>query len=347
MLTRETILQALQSVKAPGSRSDIVVLDQVAELDVKENSVAILVKLTEDTVTIRKSLIYQIQQAVKALDAAAQIAVDFKTIDNDLPKIGASIAVASGKGGVGKSTVSVNLAIALLEMGYRVGYLDCDIYGPSAPTLLGLEGQKPHMLKGKVQPLEAHGLKVMSAGFFVEADHGLIWRGPMIHKLIEQFYRDVNWGELDILVIDLPPGTGDAPLSLSQTLPLTGAVMVSLPPRLSLVDVRKSISMFEQVKVPVLGLVENMSVHTCSACGHSEEIFDHGSVKAFAKELGITFFGEIPIDARLRKQSDAGRPFLLDYAETPAGKALQAIAERLVPYIQLSEAGASEVKIVL
>ncbi len=347
MLNQETILKALEGVKAPGSRSDIVVLNQVQQIDVKEKSVVIVVALTEDSQAHRKSLEYQISQRLKEFDADAQVAVDFVSAENEKPQISAMIAVASGKGGVGKSTISVNLAIALKELGYRVGYLDCDIYGPSAPTLLGLEGQKPMMLKGKVVPLEAHGLKVMSAGFFVDAGQGLIWRGPMIHKLIQQFYRDVAWGELDILIIDLPPGTGDAPLSLSQTLPLTGAVMVSLAPRLSLVDVHKSISMFQQVKVPVLGLVENMSVHTCGACGHEEEIFDRGSVKKFAQEMGVPYFGDIPIDARLRKQSDSGRPFLLDYADTAAGKALNRIAQRLVPTIQLCETSQNEVKIVL
>ncbi len=336
-LTKDQIFETLRSCKIPGSKSDIVSGSLLTKVEVQEKSIFVEVTLAESNPVFEKSLQYQIEKVLHGLDAGLQIAISFakksEEKEKSKPQIGTILAVGSGKGGVGKSAVTVNLAVSLQNLGYSVGILDCDIYGPSIPTMLGLEGRKPMMLDGKVQPLEAFGLKVMSAGFFVEAGQGIIWRGPMIHKLIQQFFNDVNWGRLDILVIDLPPGTGDAPLSLSQTLPITGAVMVSMPSRVSLADVHKSVSMFHQVKVPVIGIVENMSHHECVSCGHVEEIFDRGGVKKFCREQNITYLGDIPIDARIRKMSDEGRPFMLDFSETPAGKALTEITARIRPFI--------------
>jgi ATP-binding protein involved in chromosome partitioning len=233
-------------------------------------------------------------------------------------------------------------------MGYSVGLLDCDIYGPSIPTLLGVQEKKPFMLNGKVQPIESFGLKVMSAGFLVEPGQSIIWRGPMVHKLIQQFIHDVDWGDLDILLIDLPPGTGDAPLSLAQTIPLTGAVMVSLPQKLSLIDVQKAVAMFHQVKVPLLGVIENMSYYVCSDCHKNEPIFDHGKVKKFCEDLGISFLGEIPIDPKLRELSDQGKPFLLDYSESPAGRSLTFIAKKLQPFLRtVEDSDKDQIKLVI
>ena len=220
------------------------------------------------------------------------------------------IAVASGKGGVGKSTVAFNLAYALARGGQKVGLLDADIYGPSVPTLAGIKGQKPEQKDEKIIPLEAHGLKLMSIGFLVENDQAMIWRGPMVQSAMYQMLRDVAWGTkkdpLDILIIDMPPGTGDAQLTLAQKVPVDGAVIVSTPQDLALIDARKAVEMFEKTKVPVLGLIENMSVYVCPSCGHEDHIFGHGGAKAEAEKLGLPFLGEIPLNGDIRAKADKG-----------------------------------------
>jgi ATP-binding protein involved in chromosome partitioning len=223
------------------------------------------------------------------------------------------IAVGAGKGGVGKSTVAVNLAIGLRETGARVGLLDADVYGPSIPKMLGNEGAHP-VGEGpnRIQPLEAHGLKTMSMGFVLDPERPMIVRGPIVHTVIRQFLGDVVWGELDYLVVDLPPGTGDVALSLAQSVPVTGAVVVSTPQDVSLIDVHKAVSMFRTLKVPLLGLVENMSYYHCPACGHRDDVFGHGGAEAWAKAQGIPFLGGIPLHAGVRAGGDGGVPALAD-----------------------------------
>jgi ATP-binding protein involved in chromosome partitioning len=222
------------------------------------------------------------------------------------------IAVAAGKGGVGKSTVAVNLALSLQRHGAKVGLLDADVFGPSMPTMLGDPEVPPSANKdAKIIPAIHHGLKVISVGFFVDKGEAVVWRGPMVHRLLQQFLGDVEWGELDYLVCDLPPGTGDVQLSLSQLIPIAGAVMVTTPQEVSIVDVVKGIAMFEKVEIPILGIVENMSTYTCPACGHVDEIFSHGGGKRLAQESGVDFFGEIPIDTRIRFGGDAGVPIVV------------------------------------
>ncbi len=229
---------------------------------------------------------------------------------NNLP-IKHIIAVASGKGGVGKSTVAVNLAHALAQNGQKVGLLDADIYGPSIPMMTGLENTKPPTEGGKLIPFEKEGLKIMSIGFLVENNQALIWRGPMVQTALYQMLRDVKWGDddhmLDILVIDMPPGTGDAQLTLAQKVPVTGAIIVSTPQDIALIDARKAVEMFRKTDVPILGLIENMSTHICSNCGHEEHIFGNGGAERAAKELEIDFLGNIPLDISIRIQSDAGK----------------------------------------
>ncbi len=339
-LTEVELKSCLSSVKAPGSRLNIWDSQQIKKWEAKEKSYFFQLSLSEVTPVVEKSLKFQIESVIQKADPDAQIVVEFTSTSaaaSNKPQVGTMIAIASGKGGVGKSSMTVNLASALQRLGYKVGILDCDIYGPSIPTLLGLEGQKPMMMDGKIQPLEAHGFKVMSTGFFVEEGQSLIWRGPMIHKLIQQFVHDVNWSGLDILLVDLPPGTGDAPLSLSQTMPLTGAVMVSIPPKLSIIDVHKGISMFNQVKVPILGVIENMSHYVCSHCHHEDAIFDRGSVKKFCAEVGVAYLGDVPLDPRLRELSDSGKPFFAEHEDSPAGQAILKVAERLTPFIKSLE----------
>jgi ATP-binding protein involved in chromosome partitioning len=222
------------------------------------------------------------------------------------------IAVAAGKGGVGKSTVAVNLALALQKHGAKVGLIDADVFGPSIPTMLGAPEVPPQASKeSKIVPAIMHGLRVVSVGFFVDKDEAVVWRGPMVHRLLQQFLADVDWGDLDYLICDLPPGTGDVQLSLSQLIPIAGAVMVTTPQEVSIVDVVKGIAMFEKVEIPILGIIENMSYYKCPACGHTDEIFSHGGGKRLAQEVGAPFFGEIPIDTRIRFGGDAGVPVVV------------------------------------
>ncbi|HTI03261.1 MAG TPA: Mrp/NBP35 family ATP-binding protein [Acidisoma sp.] len=245
-----------------------------------------------------------------------------------LPGVGQVIAVASGKGGVGKSTVSVNLAVALARSGLRVGLMDADIYGPSLPRMLG-ENRRPEVRGDRLIPVQAWGVSTMSMGFLVEEDSAVIWRGPMIMGAVQQFLGQVEWGMLDILVVDLPPGTGDIQLTLSQRVKVTGAVVVSTPQDIALIDARRAVKMFEKVEIPVLGVIENMSYFCCPNCGHRSEIFGHGGARAEAAKLGQAFLGEIPLLPEIRALSDAGTPVVAAAPESEAGRAFAAIAAGL------------------
>ncbi len=251
-----------------------------------------------------------------------------------LPGVKQLIAVASGKGGVGKSTVAANLALALKLQGHAVGLMDADIYGPSVPMMMGLGTVDPNVTQF---PLEKFGLKLMSMGFIVSQDQAVIWRGPMVHKAVSQFLTDINWGSLDYLVIDLPPGTGDAQLTLTQTAPLTGAVVVTTPQDVSLIDARKGLRMFQQVRVPVLGIVENMSYFICDQCGKRHEIFRHGGGERCAKELGVPFLGALPIDPKVAIQGDAGEPIVHSDPSSPVATAYLELANAVKA--QLDRAG--------
>jgi ATP-binding protein involved in chromosome partitioning len=258
-----------------------------------------------------------------------------------IPGIKSIIAVASGKGGVGKSTTAVNLALALAQGGKKVGLLDADIYGPSLPRMLGLSGKKPESPDGKrLQPLEGWGIPVMSMGFLVPEDTPMIWRGPMVMSALEQMLRDVNWGELDVLVVDMPPGTGDAQLTMAQRVPLAGAVIVSTPQDIALLDARKGLNMFRRVDVPVLGIVENMSYFCCPNCGHRSEIFAHGGARRTAEELGVDFLGELPLNIAIRETSDGGTPIVASKPESDEAKSYRAIAALVAAKLD-RDAGAS------
>jgi ATP-binding protein involved in chromosome partitioning len=243
-----------------------------------------------------------------------------------VPGVANIIAVASGKGGVGKSTVAVNLALALKEKGLRVGVLDADIYGPSMPRLLGLKGQPQQTVGDQLEPMQAYGLKVMSMGFLVDEETPMIWRGPMVMSALSQMLKDVAWGELDVLVVDMPPGTGDAQLTMAQQVPLAGAVIVSTPQDLALIDARKGLNMFRRVNVPVLGLVENMSTFVCPHCGQRSDIFGHGGAKAEAARLRVPFLGEVPLTLAVRESSDEGRPVVASDPSSPAAEAFRGVA---------------------
>jgi len=339
----QQVLEALKGVEDAAQRKDIVSLGYVKDIEVASDRTVIVIEMkTAGPPKANSQLAAAIRRAVEAIGApkveveiATPSAAPPKTQSNLIPRVKATIAVASGKGGVGKSTVAANLAVALNRQGAKVGLMDTDVYGPSVPSLMGGK-QEPHVVEGKLEPPVEWGIKIISMGYFLPHDEAIIWRGPMLHKTIQQFLGDVNWGELDYLVMDLPPGTGDIQLSLSQTIPLTGAVIVSTPQDLALDVAWKAIAMFKKLNIPILGIVENMSYYVCPHCGVREDIFGHGGAKEAADRLGIPFLGEIPLDPKIRIQSDAGRPIALDL-NSPLAEAYQAVARALVG--QVASAG--------
>ncbi len=266
--------------------------------------------------------------------------------DNLIPGVKYVIAVSSGKGGVGKSTVSVNLAVAMALTGAKVGLLDADIYGPNIPMMMGVT-KPPEQKDGKIAPAESHGVKLISMGFFVPEDTAVVWRGPMVHTAIQQLFRDVLWGELDYLLIDLPPGTGDAQLTLTQLVPLTGAVTVTTPQEVALHDVRKGMMMFQKVNVPLLGIVENMSYFLCGHCGERTEIFSHGGGERAAAKLGIPFLGRIPIDPAIRDGGDSGTPIVVADPASPQSAAFREIAQRIIAGVTGAATGVPPIESLL
>jgi ATP-binding protein involved in chromosome partitioning len=264
-----------------------------------------------------------------------------------IPGVEAVIAVASGKGGVGKSTTAVNLALGLRDLKLKVGVLDADIYGPSMPRLLAIKG-KPETVGGRtLRPMDAYGMKVMSIGFLVDEETPMIWRGPMVMSAITQMLREVEWGKLDVMVVDMPPGTGDAQLTLAQQVPLAGAVIVSTPQDLALIDARRGIAMFRRVNVPVLGLVENMSYFLCPHCGQRTDIFSHGGAKAEAEKQGVPFLGEVPLEAEIRETSDAGLPVVATKPDSPHAAIYREIAGRVRAGLERGKGGKPAPKIVI
>jgi ATP-binding protein involved in chromosome partitioning len=264
-----------------------------------------------------------------------------------LPGVGAIVAVGSGKGGVGKTTLAVNLAIVLSKLGYKVGLLDADVYGPNVPLMLGINAQPKVLPDNRIEPLEAHGLKVISVGFLNPGDKPLIWRGPMLHSIIKQFLGSVVWGELDYLVVDLPPGTGDVALSLIQTVPLTGAIVVSTPSDVSLQDARKAIEMFRQMKVDLVGMVENMSFFVCPHCQQETDIFSRGGAEKTATQFGVAYLGAVQLDPAIRKASDGGQPMVLAGEDFAPAKSLYEFARKVVTRVDeiKSTAGESVIQI--
>jgi ATP-binding protein involved in chromosome partitioning len=259
-----------------------------------------------------------------------------------LPGVNAIIAVGSGKGGVGKTTLAVNLAIALSKMGYRVGLLDGDVYGPNVPLMLGTSEQPKVMGENHISPINVHGLKVISVGFLNPGDKPLIWRGPMLHSIIRQFLGSVEWGQLDYLVVDLPPGTGDVALSLIQTVPLTGSIVVSTPSDVSLQDARKAIEMFRQMKVDIVGVVENMSYFVCPHCNHEIDIFSRGGAEKMAKQFDAAFLGSVELDPEIRKSGDSGSPAVLQGEDSRHAKSLYEFARKVVTRVEEIKSSSSE-----
>ena len=320
VLTESTLLQALQAVVDPNTQQDFVTTRQIKNLriegaDVKD--VSFDVELAYPAVSQFEALRTALTGAARQLPGVGQVHINMlsKVIAHAvqrgvqlLPGVKNIIAVASGKGGVGKSTTAANLALALAAEGANVGLLDADIYGPSQPLMMGVSGQ-PESLDGKLmEPMRAHGLQLNSIGFLVAEDQAMVWRGPMATQALEQLLRQTRWQDLDYLVVDMPPGTGDIQLTLSQRVPVTGAVIVTTPQDIALIDAKKGLKMFEKVGVPILGLVENMAVHVCSQCGHAEHIFGAEGGQKMAASYGISYLGGLPLDIRIRQQADAGCP---------------------------------------
>jgi len=339
MLSQDTVLDALKSVKYPGFSRDIVSFGLVKDISIANGAVSVTLQLTSAQPEIALQIKTETEHVLKNLPDVKTVSVQINLPATQPPKnpfdnqtkvsgIKRIIAIASGKGGVGKSTCSVNLACALQHLGARVGLLDLDIYGPSIPLMMGTQEKPTVSADEMLVPPVAHGVKVMSLGLLVTGDAPVIWRGPMITKTIQQFLLQVDWGALDFLLVDLPPGTGDAQLSLCQTVPLDGGVIVTTPQEASLGVVRKGISMFHEVKVPILGIVENMSYFTAPN-GERVEIFGHGGGKAEAARQSVPFLGEVPIFTEIREGGDAGMPIVVSAPNHTAGKAFIQIAETL------------------
>jgi ATP-binding protein involved in chromosome partitioning len=348
-LTEENILQSLKRVQDPDLHRDIVSLGFVKNLKLQGNDVAFDLQLTTPACPVRDRFVGECEKAIReAVEGVGKINVTMTSSvqrhtpvqkDELLPGVKNTIAVASGKGGVGKSTVAVNLAVSLAMDGAKVGLLDADVYGPSAPLMFGIN-ERPKVAQNKLQPLERYNVKVMSIGFLVNPMEAVIWRGPMASGAVRQFMSDVNWGELDYLVFDLPPGTGDIQLTLVQTIPLTGAIIVTTPQDVALADVRKGLVMFTKVNVPVLGIIENMSYFICSHCGQRENIFDSGGGRRTATELNVPFLGEIPIDTGIRIGSDRGVPIVHGEPESGQSKIIREVARKLAAQISIQYLGA-------
>lgn len=354
-LNTENILNALRKVIDPDLRKDIVSLGFVKDIKIKDKDISFKIELTTPACPVKEQFKTAATKAIRdAMPEVGNIAIEMTSnvrkapplIQEDiLPGVKNTIAVASGKGGVGKSTVAVNLAVSLALDGANVGLIDADIYGPSIPLMMGINEQ-PKLKNNKLIPLEAHGVKVMSIGFLVDPNQAVIWRGPMASGAIRQFMTDVDWGELDYLIFDMPPGTGDIQLTLVQTIPLSGAVIVTTPQDISLADARKGYAMFEKVNVPILGIIENMSYFICSHCGEREEIFAYGGGRKEAQELGAVFLGEIPIDTKIRIGGDVGVPVVAQDKNSPQSTAIKNIARNMVAQLSINAMNGVKTKMV-
>jgi ATP-binding protein involved in chromosome partitioning len=355
-VTEREVLDRLQTVIDPGNGKDIVSLGMVSGVVVRNGNVGFSIEVAPERGAQMEPVRKAAEDAVHALPGVVSVTAVLtahrptspaqqpgrqqqtpehrhqqaaQTQQALAPGVRHIVAVASGKGGVGKSTTAVNLALGLAAAGHKVGLLDADIYGPSQPRMMGIRG-RPTSRDGKIlEPMENYGIKVMSMGFLVDEETPMIWRGPMVMSALQQMLRDVNWGELDVMIVDMPPGTGDAQLTMAQQVPLAGAVIVSTPQDIALLDARKGLNMFRKVDVPVLGIIENMSYFLCPNCGHQADIFGHGGARAEATRLGVEFLGEIPLHLDIRETSDGGQPIVVSRPETEHAAVYRAIADRI------------------
>jgi ATP-binding protein involved in chromosome partitioning len=363
-IVEQDILASLKGVKEPDSGQDIVSLGMVSGLVVKDGNVGFAIEVDPRKGAAMEPLRKAAEEIVTALPGVLSVTAVLTAHSESpgaqanatpggpqasahpaggpggarslVPGVKSIVAVASGKGGVGKSTTATNLALGLATLGLKVGVLDADIYGPSQPRMMGISG-RPNSADGKIlTPMTNYGIECMSMGFLVAEDTPMIWRGPMVQSALQQMLRDVAWGELDIMIVDMPPGTGDAQLTMAQQVPLTGAVIVSTPQDIALLDARKGLNMFRKVDVPVFGIIENMSLFVCPNCGHESHIFSHGGAKREAEKLGMEFLGEVPLDMEIRETSDSGRPIVVSNPESPHAKVFVSMAERVWQKVEAS-----------
>ncbi len=383
-VTKDQVLAALADVLDPDSGQNVVASGLISGVVVRDGNVGFALEVDPDQGAAKEPLRKACETAVERLSGVLSVTAVLTAerptggqaqgqghghshghghghahggqaqarapqADQLLPGVKSVIAIASGKGGVGKSTTAVNIATAMAAQNVRVGLLDCDIYGPSIPRMLNLSGQPEMVGERTLRPMANYGIKCMSIGFLVAEDTAMIWRGPMVMQALEQMMRDVDWGELDVLLCDLPPGTGDAQLTMAQRVPLTGAVIVSTPQDIALLDVSRGINMFQQVNVPIFGVVENMSYYVCPECGHRAELFHHGGARETARRLGVDFLGEIPLDIAIRTTSDAGRPIVVTQPESPHAESYRQIAAGLIDKATsaVSGAGRAQPRIVM
>jgi ATP-binding protein involved in chromosome partitioning len=341
----EAVLAALKVVIDPDLRRDIVSLGFVKNVTITNGRVSFTIELTTPACPVKDQLRDQAAAAVRALPGVTEVDVQMtamvrsvsapETGRTPLPGVKNVIAVGAGKGGVGKTTVAVNLALALAKCGSRVGILDGDIYGPNVPMMLGLQTQL--VTDGKqIVPAEKYGVQVVSMGFLTQEDAAVIWRGPMLHGAIQQFFRDVAWANLDYLIVDMPPGTGDVALSLSQTVPVAGAVLVTTPQQVSLADTRRAVRMYQKLNIPPIGVVENMSYYACPNCHHEADIFGHGGGEGLATTMTLPFLGRLPVYQPIREGSDSGVPLVISEPGSPAGRAFLAVAEKVAAQLSIA-----------
>ncbi len=343
-LNEEVVLDALRQIIDPDLRKDIVTLGFVRDLQIDGGDVSFRIVLTTPACPVKEEMEGMARESVRVLPGVANVNV---TMDAEVPQgrgvannvaipgVKNIIAVSSGKGGVGKSTVAVNLAVALAADGARVGIMDADVYGPNVPLMLGTGYDQPEIFNGQLKPIEAHGVKMISMAVLVPPDKPMILRGPMLHGVVRQFLTDVNWGELDYLIVDMPPGTGDVQLSLAQLVPVQGAVLVTTPQEVSLSDVRRAVKMFETVNVPVLGVIENMSYFIAPDTGNKYEIFGKGGGQRLADEYGLNFLGQVPLGMEVREGGDTGVPVVVSAPESPQSAAFRKVAEEVARHVSI------------
>lgn len=343
-LSEDAVLKSLSQIIDPDLRKDIVKLGFVRDLKIDGGEVTFRIVLTTPACPVKEEMESQAREIVSSLDGVTGVNV---TMDAEVPQgrgvannvaipgVKNIIAVSSGKGGVGKSTVAVNLAVALAANGAKVGLMDADVYGPNVPMMLGAAGVEPQVFNGQLVPAEAHGIKMISMALLVPQDKPMILRGPMLHGVVRQFLSDVNWGELDYLIVDMPPGTGDVQLSLAQLVPVQGAVLVTTPQEVSLSDVRRAVKMFEQVNVPVLGVIENMSYFIAPDTGNKYEIFGKGGGQKLADEYGLNLLGEVPLGMEVREGGDKGTPVVAAFPDSPQAGAFRNVAEEVARQVSI------------
>jgi ATP-binding protein involved in chromosome partitioning len=349
-ITESAIYDALRTVQEPELGGDLVSRNMIRDLAIDGSQVALTIELTTPACPLKDEIETNVRQALDPLGVESVAIAWGATVRRAAPSqpqqlvpgVKNIIAVASGKGGVGKSTVSVNLAVALAQSGASVGLLDADITGPNIPLMMGVEGQPKASASNKITPLERYGVKVISIQFFVPEGQPIVWRGPLVGGAIQQFLRDVDWGDLDYLVIDLPPGTSDAQLTLAQAVPISGTVLVTTPQEVALADVTKALAMLKRMSVPVIGIVENMTGFVCTHCGEVTEIFGRGGGERFAKEHGIEFLGGIPLDVTVRQGGDVGVPAVAQREPGPAAHALASLASTVAARMSVRAAGRDE-----